>query len=550
VLPQSLAELRELAEQEEIRLALDGFLRENRPLRYFVPNIGQEKAILPLKTIDPEESETIVGFFCGANMVGKTTAMAAAYMGGIIWGKSELHETFADWNVFDKFAEVRKRERRPLRGRILCHANAMEDGGQVLEEITNWWPKGLYKWEKNHKGYYSIGKCWDYDGNLLAVLNVRTHDQPRNAHAGQTLDFIGCDEPPPKHLWAENVARLRQRMGGVIWGFLSPLDEAGWIKDNMTNDAGVHFTNACIWDNCSDHHPDPAMWDSGVVGKGKLLNRGTRSRKIIEKMIREWEKEGPEIAAARALGEFTHLAGSVLKEFDQFVHVIQPFPIPPKWPITQGLDPHDAKPHLSFWVAQDEAGNAYLFEEHPDEVWDKCRGGLSIPETCSRWREIEAPFRSQVMTRVGDPMRLRATKGGKSVTTFQHEFSEEGFDFELGDNAVGVGLSKIREYLQFDRRNPLSKPHFFIMSHSPYSGKPLRSAIGGMQQFSYKKGSGDWSSSREVESIFEEKWKDPVDVIRYILMRLRPFQAVTSIRKTINRWTRPNVVRAARPWNR
>lgn len=549
-LANELALLQEISEQQELVAAIDEYLQENRPLRYFVPNIGQEKAIIPLKTIDPEESEIIVGFFCGANMVGKTTAMAAPYFGGCIWGRSEMHPFFDDWKVFEKFELVRKRERRPLRVRIVCHANAMEDGGQVLEEITKWWPKGLYKFEKNHKGYYSIGKCWDYDGNLLATVTVRTHDQPRSAHAGPTQDLIGCDEPMPKHLWAENMARLRQKMGGIIWGFLSPLDDAAWIKDNMASDPSVHFTNATIWDNCVDHHPDPAMWDTGVVGKGKLLNRGTRSRKIIEKMILEWNKEGPEIAAARANGEFTHLAGSVLKEFDQFVHVIPPFQLPPKWPITMGLDPHDAKPHLAFWVAQDEVGNAYLFEEYPDEVWDKCRGGLSIPETCARWREIETPFREQVTTRVGDPMRLVATKGGKRVTTFQSEFAEEGFFFELGNNAVGIGLSKLREYLAFDRRNPLSKPHFFIMSHSPYSGKPLRTAIGGLQQFSYKRGSNDWSSSRETESLFEEKWKDPVDVLRYILMRLGSYTPVTSMRKALKRWSRPSVTRSARPWNR
>lgn len=545
----SLLTAEKLAQNAEAIEEIHAWLQFNRPLRYFIPNVGQEKALLPLKTIDPNDREVIIGMFCGANMVGKTTAMAAPFLGGCIWGKSEMNEFFDDWTVFDKFEMVRRTERRPLRVRIICHAGGMEDGGQVMEEITKWWPRGLYKWEKNHKAYYSVCKCWSYSGELLAIVNVRTHDQPRSAHAGHTLDIIAADEPIPEHLWTENVARLRQNMGGVLWGFLSPLDDAGWIQDRLASDSSVHFTNACIWDNCDEWHPDPAMWSGKKVGVGHVLTRGKKAAKIIRKMIAEWEKEGPEIADARANGAFTHLAGSVLKDFGA-AHIIAPFVPPPNWPCYMGLDPHDGKPHLAGWFFQDEGGNVYLCAEYPPEQWDRCKGSISVGKACADWRVIEEPFREQVICRVGDPKRLRSTKSNvREVTNFQNEFAGEGFMFELGINDISVGLSRIREALAFDPRVPGSRPHYFVMSHNPWTGAPNHTFTNGPRQFSYKKLAGDASNSRDPEAIFEEKWKDPVDVMRYVLMRMGPYVPVTRMRKALNSFRQRRVNRSARPWN-
>ena len=545
----SLFGLEEIQKDQAALNLVHEWLRDNRPCRYALPNVGQEKALLPLKTIDPSEPEVHRGVFCGANMVGKTADLAFLSV-GIIWGRNELHEFWGDWKIFEKFENIRKNERRALRIRIICHAGGMEDGGQVMEELTKWWPKGLYKWEKNHKAYYSVCKCWDMDGKLLAVVNVRTHDQPRHAHAGHTLDAILNDEPLPEHLWAENVARLRQPLGGLLWMFLSPLDEAGWIQDRLASNPEIHFTNACIWDNCNDFHPDPMMWSGKKIGVGKVLTRGTRARKIIQALINEWENEGPEIADARMNGNFTHLSGSVLKSFSKSTHMIAPFPIPPHWPIFQGVDPHDARPHLSGWFTQDEQGNIYHFAEYPNIRWDNCRGSISVADACAAWRQIEEPFRLQLTTRVADPMRMKATKSVvKSVTNFHTEFAGEGFSFEMGNNSIAIGLSRIREALAFDPKNAASRPHLFFMSHNPYTGERNQNFIEACMQFSYKKGMEASSNSREIDSIFEEKWKDPIDVLRYIILRIGTFSPVSRLARLMKK-ARPKVTRSARPWMR
>ena len=523
------------------------WLSDNRPGRYFVPNVGQEKAILPLKDVDPEEANVEIGVFGAANAVGKTTMMVNLLI-GLIWGVAEMHPFFRAWKIFEKFALVRKRERRPLRMRIICHAGGMEDGGQVFEELTKWWPRGLYHWEKNHKSYYSVCKCWDMDGNLLAIINVRTHDQPRNAHAGHTLDATVADEPLPRHLWQENVTRIRQRMGGILWLFLSPLDEAGWIQDQLSGE-DVHFTCAEIWDNCSNWHHDPAMWTGGKVGDGKVITRGHLHRRVIDKMIREWEKEGPEIADARARGLFTHMAGSVLKEFDRAVHVIPSFPIPVTWPIYCCIDPHDGKPHFVSWAAQSPDGCIYFIAELPSMKWGEAKGGQGYAETAKDIREMETPWRDQVVYRIGDPKKLTASVAAvKETTSMQREFREQGFDFKLADNNISVGMSRIRSLLMRDRDNPRSRPRLFIFESNHHTGAPNQNLISGCMNLTYKKGYDSSSSDRDIGSMMVERWKDPVDCIRYTIMSIKDFVPVNSLRRRIVSGARKVINRGARPW--
>lgn len=534
-------------QQKDFYESLCQWLQDNRPGRYFVPNVGQEQAILPLRDIDPDEANVEIGVFGAANAIGKTTMMVNLLI-GLIWGVTEMNPFFKNWKIFEKYANVRRRERRPLRMRIICHAGGMEDGGQVFEELAKWWPKGLYKWEKNHKSYYSVCKCWDMDGNLMAILNVRTHDQPRNAHAGHTLDATVADEPLPRHLWQENVTRIRQRMGGILWLFLSPLDEAGWIQDQLSG-SDVHFTCAQIWDNCANWHPDPRMWSGGKIGEGKVLTRGILHRRVIDRMIKEWEKEGPEIAAARALGHFTHMAGAVLKEFDRSTHVIPAFPIPKTWPIYCCIDPHDGKPHFVSWAAQSPDGSLYFIAELPEGKWGEVKGGQGYVETAKKIREMETPWREQVCYRIGDPKKLTASVAAvKETTSMQREFREQGFDFKLADNNISVGMSRVRSMLMRNSDNPGSRPALFIFETNYNTGLPNHNLISGCMNLTYKKGYDSSSSDRDIGSMMVERWKDPVDCIRYTVMSIKPYVPMNAIRRRFENTARKVINRSARPW--
>lgn len=109
--------------------AIEEWERDNFPSRFFVPNIGQENAIIPLKTLDLNTDRVTIGCFTGGNGVGKTTILANLLV-GICLGHQQMNPFFHDWKVFKKFDDVRQDEKRHVKVRLICHKNAMqEDGG-------------------------------------------------------------------------------------------------------------------------------------------------------------------------------------------------------------------------------------------------------------------------------------------------------------------------------------------------------------------------------------------------------------------------------------
>ena len=270
---------------------------------------------------------------------------------------------------------------------------------------------------------------------------------------------------------------------------------------------------------------------------------------MIESHIRSWEKEGPEIADARARGLFTHMAGSVFKEFDRSVHVIQPFPIPSSWPVYCTIDPHDAKPDFVTWAAQGPNGDMYFFAEHPATKWSETKGGSSFQATAEAIRTIEAKFRRQVVYRQGDPKRLESPVAASNTTTSERrEFAKEGLVFALADNNVQVGTGRIRSMLLFDRTNPLAKPRFYIFESNPFNGQPNQNMITCMSQLAYKKGYDGVSSDRDLGSMIQEKWKDPFDCIRYTIMAMKEYVPVDALHRKTAKTPLVNINRAARSW--
>lgn len=520
----TLSEIREKSE------AVLDYLRENHPSRFFIPNAGQEKAIAPLKKMDRTELPFMQIVFAGGNGVGKTTVNVASVLAGAIWGISELNEFFHDWDFFHLCKNVtRKRKEKHIRIRIVCSVHAMKQDGQMFEEIRTWWPKGLYKWSKNQCSYFSQCECFDLNGTLVATIQVRTFDQDRIAHAGSNLDLIVSDEPLPEELYAENVGRLRS--GGIMAMFCTPLDIGGWIKDRLSDDvANVHFTTAPIWDNCIDYHPDPRMWDSGIVGQGKVMTRGHLRKAKIDAMIHEWMKEGPEVARARELGEFTHLSGAIMKEWDPGTHMIEPFKIPRNWPIYCVMDPHNARPPFAAWFAHSPDDDLYLIAEYPPVPWQSAKGGENVSTTGKGFREVEKYFRSQVIFRLSDPALGKfKTQAQTEEINLKTEFAKEGFHFIDANNEFDVGMSRLRGRLLYDRGKPVTqtnRPSFYIMTSNPYSGEPIINVPRAMNEWVYKKGAYIKASDGSASSKVQEAWKDPIDVCRYVCSSVKKYRDV------------------------
>lgn len=505
------------------------------PASYFVPNIGQEKAISPMKDFIGGAGETLKGAFFGGNGVGKSTMLVNLLI-GLSCGKMQLHRFFDDYKVFDWADNIRSELRRHLKIRIICKQSAMSDSGALFQEIQKWAPKGWFTWSKQQHNYYVDCEVRNPEepGTLLATIQVRTFDQDREAHAGDTLDVILSDEPFPKRLWSENVGRIRT--GGIIWIFCTPLEVGGWLKDQLHGRNDFHFTQSSIWDNCIDWHPDP-----NLIGK----TRGHIRKKTIDSMLREWELEGIEVRRARELGEFTHLAGQILKEWSESAHICEPFAIPKSWPIYRVMDPSNGgKPDFVSWWAQSPDDRFYCIAEYPGEKWTEAckKPGPSVKAACADMREVEMPFATQIQSgySFADPALWKfQSRSGNQVQGMSNalafEFAREGFKFAEANNDPKVGMTKLRELLQYDIMKPVegdNRPHMMVFRINYWTGKPLVNMMTAPGQWCFKKSAG--GNERSFTSSVEEEWKDPVDTMRYLATKWKPFAPVVN-REEANR---------------
>ena len=533
-------------DESDISDELYEFERTNYPARFIIPNAGQEKAILPLKTIDIGSKRVVVGAFTGGNMVGKTTTLAIVAC-GMMLGTGQLNPFFDDWTVFEKYRLIREKDKRPVMIRIVCHRNNMMPDGAVYKKLNEVFPKGWIIWSKNQMSYFSTGEVRDpmNPEKLLGMFQVRTHDQDALAHAGDTVDAILCDEPMPEHLYMENVSRLRGSQGGILWFFCTPLDVGGWMKDKLEDDPDAFFTSATIWDNCEDYHPDPRMWSGGKVGVGQVLTRGHLPKSLIDDQIHQWRKDGPEVALSREMGKFTHLSGAILKEYDRSIHVIHSFPIPKTWPIYCVMDPHfGGKPSFIAWFAHapvEDGNHLYLVAEHPGVKWDMA-GSIqeSVQQACKAIRDIEEPFRNQVMYRFCDPVLDKIKdQSGKTTRTMKHLWIENGIKFQMASNDTDIGLAKLRELLFFEKTQPFDPvtncPRLRLFDTNPWTGQPLINVDAGMVNWTWKKGTELRESSVSFSSAVTQAWKDPVDVCRYLAVELRPWRKVeaTTVKRIV-----------------
>lgn len=466
---------------------------QDHPALGFVPNIGQERAFLPYRVQVP-----YITVFGGGNGVGKTATLAIMAC-GLCFGTSEINEFFDDYALFTWMRERASSRGKPPKGRIVCHADSMKEGGSVLQAIQEWFPKGRYKLNKQGKSHYAEIVC-----DNGSVIDIKTHDQEKIAVSGSTLDFILADEPFPRHLWGETVGRTRS--GGIIAFFLTPLEMAGWMMDQIVEVADgkeIIVTHASIWDNCKD-----------IPG-----TRGHLSREHIDRMIRAWERESPEEVDARVKGLFTHLSGAMYKIFTPEVHVIQPFSIPEDWPVYHVIDPHDARPPATCWIAQGPQAS-FAFREWPNLDYTSIKTSThTISQVCESMRRIENPFLRQVRHRLIDPNKAEYEYPNTKLTVKQ-EYAKRGFSFRPSDDHLDIGHKRVNELLHYDAKKPVddyNAPAFYVTADCPNVRKAL-------QKYGLKK---NYVEGASLSSKMDQTYKDFADLIRYYAMKRVPFEPIT-----------------------
>lgn len=172
----------------------------------------------------------------------------------------------------------------------------------------------------------------------LSTIGFKSLDQGREKFQGASLDFVWFDEEPDKDIYDECVMRVLDREGDV-WCTMTPLKGLTWVYDDI-----YMSDNPDIWYITMDWSDNPYL--------------NPKETQKLESMMSKEELE------TRKSGKFKAQSGLVYPEFDESVHVIEPFDIPREWYDTISIDPGLHNPLSAHFYCVDYDGNIYVVAEH------------------------------------------------------------------------------------------------------------------------------------------------------------------------------------------
>lgn len=255
----------------------------------------------------------------------------------------------------------------------------------------------------------------------VSTIGFKSCDQGREKFQGSSLDFVWFDEEPPKDIYDECRMRVLDKKGD-IFGTMTPLKGLTFIYDEIYLKAGVDKNVWCEF----------ISWeDNPYLNKEEI--------KMLTDSLSEKE------LTARKYGRFTSGSGPVYPEFDENVHVIEPFTVPYEWQDTLSIDPGLKNPLSCHWYAVDFDGNVYVTEEH-------FAAGLSVEEHAEiikrksdkiGWHK---DMNGKISALIDSAANQRTLASAKSV-------SELFFDYGINVNAnvnkdLFSGINRVKSYFK------------------------------------------------------------------------------------------------------
>lgn len=261
----------------------------------------------------------------------------------------------------------------------------------------------------------------------ISVIGFKSCDQGREKFQGASLDFVWFDEEPPKDIYDECRMRVMDRAGD-IFGTMTPLKGLTFVFDEIyMNKRG-----------------DPETWyefmewsDNPYLKKSEIEH--------LEKALGEKELE------SRRYGKFCVNEGLVYGEFDENVHVIEPFSVPPEWQDTISIDPGLNNPLSAHWYCVDYDGNVYAVAEHYESKRDIGYHAQKIREISARigWH---TDFGGRLSALIDSAANQRTLASSKSVSEL---FFEQGIAVNAKVNKdLFAGIARVKSYLKGENGRP------------------------------------------------------------------------------------------------
>lgn len=174
----------------------------------------------------------------------------------------------------------------------------------------------------------------------ISKIGFKSCDQGRERFQGTSLDFVWFDEEPPKDIYDECRMRVFDKCGDVF-GTMTPLKGLTWVYDEIELN---EKNNPQVWCEYMEWSDNPYLDKEEI--------------KAMTSSVSEQDQ------LSRRYGKFTVGEGLVYPEFDQSVHVIDPFDVPKEWQTNISIDPGLTNPTSCHFYAVDFDGNIYVVAEH------------------------------------------------------------------------------------------------------------------------------------------------------------------------------------------
>ena len=255
----------------------------------------------------------------------------------------------------------------------------------------------------------------------ISVIGFKSCDQGREKFQGSSLDFVWFDEEPPKDVYDECRMRVLDKRG-EIFGTMTPLKGLTFIYDEIY----LNKNNSPeVWCEFMEWADNPYLNEEEV----KTLT-SSLSEDVLE---------------SRRYGRFKSNTGLVYGEFDQNVHVIEPFNIPPEWQDTISIDPGLNNPLSAHWYAVDYDGTVYVVAEHYQAGKDISYHSQRIKEISERlgWKKDGS---GRVQALIDSAANQKTLASTKSLTQL---FYEEGIAVNPCVNKdMFTGIQRVKQYLK------------------------------------------------------------------------------------------------------
>ena len=180
----------------------------------------------------------------------------------------------------------------------------------------------------------------------ISKIGFKSCDQGREKFAGASLDYVWFDEEPPYEIYEECIMRVLDKKGDIL-GTMTPLKGLSWVYDEIYLNK---YQNPEVFYLTMEWADNPFL-DSDEIG---LLTKAMSGESLD----------------SRRYGRFSTSQGLVYPEFDESLHIIEPFPLPFEWQSNLSIDPGLNNPLSCHFYGKDYDGNIYVVAEHYEQGKD------------------------------------------------------------------------------------------------------------------------------------------------------------------------------------